>query len=260
VIAGIACEGLGAEPPPSAPPEQPGVAQVPDPGSVRPLPDVAEAAVIAIEDKATCGPFSLELDKDRYRIAGSAWTEGEIRDHLASLLPPRWADLTVTIRPPLFCRVLDFERDGQPSYGGRPSIAFDRLNPVYREGDTMVVTIDPGDREGYLTVDVFDPPNAVVHMMPLPERGAERVAFRQKVVLGGVGANGGGFRTYTVGPPFGPAMVVAILSDRPLFADARAESEPAASYLRALTGRIAALRLEGARIVLSHAFLETKGQ
>ena len=97
----------------------------------------------------------------------------------------------------------------------------------------------PAGREGYLTVDYYDSGGAVVHMYPTAAAGDGKVAPAQHLGLGNDGKTAGSKEpTYTVGTPYGPNMIVAMVSAKPLFRKARPQQENAQAYVAALQERL----------------------
>ena len=97
----------------------------------------------------------------------------------------------------------------------------------FREGDELVLTIKAPEHDFHIYVDYFSLDGNVVHMLPSPASGDNRLAASAQTTLG----NGGPGGSWTVGEPFGTELITVISSPKPLFTKVRQEVEPAAGYL-----------------------------
>jgi len=104
---------------------------------------------------------------------------------------------------------------------------------TYREGDHLKIGVTATSAyDGYLYVDYVDAAeHYVVHLLPNELRPDNRVKAGQQVVIGTLPDE---MKNYTVSPPFGTNMIVALSSPRPLFNGRRALLEQADDYLPAL--------------------------
>lgn len=261
-------EASGADGPdqPSEPPNGPvdPEAATPGPPSASvPAPPPDRATVRAVLDAAA--PFCRVRIRDAegtaaFRIEGVVAQPGEadaIRAAVAERLPPGSVDLVLSVRAEPFCRLLRLEAD-EPA-GTGPTIRVNRPAGLYHDGDAIIISVTLGNREGHLSVDLFDHSGAVIHMLPLPAVAGGPFAAGQAVTLGGVTpATAFNQRSYTAAPPFGPAMIVAIQHDQPLFLSERAEAEAAVPYMDALEALIGQRRAAGESLAVSSTFIETQ--
>jgi hypothetical protein len=112
---------------------------------------------------------------------------------------------------------------------------------VYRNGQNLILELRgpgvPAGVDSRLQADYFTLEGYVVHLLSPgasgqgPAQGSDRLAAGQGRRLGDAAAGG---RFWTVGPPFGREVIVAVVSAGPLFAAPRPAAEPAAPYLAAL--------------------------
>ncbi|HYH21924.1 MAG TPA: DUF4384 domain-containing protein [Azospirillum sp.] len=95
-------------------------------------------------------------------------------------------------------------------------------------GQELVLDVRGPAFAGHLQVDYFTLDGGVVHLLPNP---LEPTAPLDVGATRRLGERGGGGRFWSVRPPFGLELVIAIASVTPLFATLRPEAEPAAVYL-----------------------------
>lgn len=251
--------------PPPAPKVEPVPPKPPEPiSSARPL-TLAEARIAVAEAQRGLSCIGIDVsEKDRgFALSGFVGTPADaqtINDRVKRLLPAATLLQQIDVRPKPFCQALMLSRgDGSAiASDEKPSIRFNR--PVYRDGDTLIVTVVVGSRGGRLSVDYYDLENNVVHMLPMPLHHDNTVAAGQVVTLGASPQTAtSSQRVYTISPPFGPALIVATLTDQPLFASERAEAEPVDGYLKDLDLAFDKLRRSGSEAVAATAFFESKG-
>jgi eukaryotic-like serine/threonine-protein kinase len=99
------------------------------------------------------------------------------------------------------------------------------------EGDPLVVDVTTPGYDSYVYVDYYVLDGSVVHMVPGPRAKANQAPPHYTASIGGGG-------DWIVSKPFGPELVVLLISPVPLFDTLRPESEPRADYLRALDTRL----------------------
>ena len=143
-----------------------------------------------------------------------------------------------------------------------PRLEFNNPDLVYKGGDTLVVKASATSAySGYLYVDYLDNEGNVVHMLPMPLHPDNRMKPGQIQTLGTAREGGkGGERVYGIEAPFGPNLIVAISSPKPLFKKARAEEqESAEQYLSALAQELKAAAAEpgGGRTVATYTLFNT---
>ena len=92
-------------------------------------------------------------------------------------------------------------------------------------------------------------------LVPGPGYPAQTYAARTSVALGGLRTDG---PSWTVGPPFGTDMVVAVVSTSPLFAKPPPADQPLAAYLASLGTAIDGLRRRGGTVAAATMVLDTR--
>jgi tRNA A-37 threonylcarbamoyl transferase component Bud32 len=125
---------------------------------------------------------------------------------------------------------------------GGVGLTTNHADGMYRDGDYLVVntTVPPGPPL-YVYVDYVDPGGDVVHLRPNPVSPEAMAEGGSEIRLGVEAADvQTGARHYQLGAPYGRAVVLALASAAPLFADLRPEVEPAGTYLAALEQALAA--------------------
>ncbi|WP_109110292.1 serine/threonine-protein kinase [Azospirillum sp. TSO35-2] len=233
-------------PPAAAPPPAPEVAPVvptapPTPAPGPSLADARRTLEAGTGRFACAGLRTVEDGASGLRITGYVGKDDDaqaLRTLIAGL--PAGIDVSarVDLRPWPLCEALGVA--GLPGSadgidGGSLGLAFNRPSLVYRKGDKLEVNVTAGATGGYLTVDYFDIEGNVIHMLPMPLRRDNRLALGDsaKSITLGV-AKSSSDRVYTITPPYGPAMILALVTRDPLFAAERPEVEPAGGYLAAL--------------------------
>lgn len=121
-----------------------------------------------------------------------------------------------------------------------PQLEFNKPSRVYKNGDKLTVkAMQSKQRDGYLYVDYIDNGGTVVHIFPTPLRKNNFVKAGQQVSIGTADPNAkGDERVYEISEPFGPNLIIAISSPKPLFDGQQEEAEPADRYLRNLQARL----------------------
>jgi hypothetical protein len=149
-------------------------------------------------------------------------------------------DSRATVQPWPFCEIANLLRTQTADGPTAPTLAPSHADAVYHDGDALIVTATPRDPTSrYLAVDYFDTDGKVVHLLPAPSRPDNRQDPNQPVTLGSEPDKAApGARVYIVSPPFGSGLVIALSSQRPLFAAPRPEQEDAQAYLAALAGAL----------------------
>lgn len=193
------------------------------------------------------------------RIGGYVGTEDDARALKAAItaLPAGIdVDAQVAVRPWPLCEALGVARlparaeaQGNAALG----LGFNRPSMVYRKGDKLEVTVTAGT-SGYLTVDYIDMEGNAIHMVPMRLRRDDRLEAGRPVTLGI--AKSASDRVYTIAPPYGPAMILALVTREPLFPADREEVEPAGPYLASLRGALAKAEAKGG-VVAQSAFFAT---
>jgi serine/threonine protein kinase len=185
-------------------------------------------------------------------LAGAS-TVDQLRGGITSFVPPGQISWQINGVNEVFCPALDLLHPIVPSFG---AASVSRLNLQMVDGKTRLHDGDPvrvdltmPDFAGQLRVDYVAHDGSVQHLYPQiadPKIGvtadSPRIwAANQMVNL----AN----PAWTIGPPYGTDMIVAIASSMPLFERPRAQNgESAASYFRDLQAAIDKARQRGDRL------------
>ncbi|MBP2306789.1 DUF4384 domain-containing protein [Azospirillum melinis] len=215
-----------------------------------PRPTTAEARkeVDAAVGRLTCAGVEITETGKGLRISGYVGSveDADVLKAVLTALPPGSdLDAQVAVRPWPLCEALGIAGlaggpEGNPH--GResdaPTLSFNRPSLVYRKGETLEITVTAG-MPGHLTVDYIDGDGSVIHMVPMRLRRDDHVEAGRPVMLGV--AKSATDRIYTISPPFGPAMILALVTRDPLFPADREEVEPAGPYLAGLRAALAAL-------------------
>ncbi|KAA0588235.1 protein kinase (plasmid) [Azospirillum oryzae] len=193
------------------------------------------------------------------RIGGYVGTEDDARTLKAAItaLPAGIdVDAQVAVRPWPLCEALGvagLPARAETQGSGALGLGFNRPSMVYRKGDKLEVTVTAGT-SGYLTVDYIDMEGNAIHMVPMRLRRDDRLEAGRPVTLGV--AKSASDRVYTIAPPYGPAMILALVTREPLFPADREEVEPAGPYLASLRGALAKAEAKGG-VVAQSAFFAT---
>nr|WP_247887043.1 DUF4384 domain-containing protein [Azospirillum sp. SYSU D00513] len=174
--------------------------------------DGAGARVRPILDRHAPGhPHSLSV-----AAIGAAFCEP-----LAVLADARAANLRRS--PPLVIRTASGERS-------------------FKGGDRLRFEIEAPDFPAHVQVDFYGSDGNVVHLLPNPLETSGRMEAGSVRRLGDQTATG---RHWSVGPPYGQELIVAVASGTPLFTAPRPEAEPIADYLPELRRALRAAGVEG---------------
>jgi len=117
----------------------------------------------------------------------------------------------------------------------RPMLILNSPSGQYREGDTFSIKVEDEVETRYLYIDYFQLDGNVVHLLPSPGRPEHKVAAGKQV---SIGRDKNGPR-YTVLPPFGRELILAIASSIKLYKEPRREFENAGVYLTFLNSALA---------------------
>ncbi len=100
----------------------------------------------------------------------------------------------------------------------------------FREGQDLVLNVQTAAYDSYVYVDYYPQDGSVVHLYPNAVKPDNSFTAATRFVIGDT-AQGG--QKWTISPPFGREMIVAISAKTPLFPAAQvSDSEQAADYLQ----------------------------
>lgn len=194
-------------------------------------------------------------------LVASAEELATLRRAVANIPDLRVSNRVAVYRPPQ-CEAASLLKSTAASVNEPigPQLRFNHANRVYKGDDILMVDAAATSQfAGYLYVDYFDAEGQVVHMLPTPLHLKNSMNGGESVTLGAPKEGGPtGERVYEISEPFGPALVTAISSPRPLFPPRAQEMESAKTYLAALSRALksAAATPDGA-VVASYALIKT---
>jgi hypothetical protein len=237
--------------PPPAPPIDPS----PAPPVVPPTPQRFTLSQLAA---LTCGKVSVRQEGKSNVLEGYVGSESDLE--LVKAVAANVPDTSVgdlLFAPWPQCEALQtLERPLATS--DRPAIEFGPTNR-FRNGDSLNITIRSPGQISYLYVSYVQADGSVAHLVQPSGLVPQPTLPRQTLSFGG-GQNGGA--TFTIGPPFGREMIIAVASRSPLFDHALPAQQTERDYLtelrraliykpspdlpdRELSASIAALQTEG---------------
>ncbi len=250
-------------PPPS--PEPPQEPSSPEPPPPQPAPPVAgppadEEPLVGILPETSAAaprPSAVELDRALRSIPCAVATVEEMDGHLVvsgaaagdaarnavqtlmNLRAEGWdVRLDVATAPESLCAPLALVADALMANADQTApMTMASIPRPLRPGtplhkdDPLILDITGPSHKTLLHVDYYTADGNVVHLSPNPvdtDSQLEAAATRR------LGEQVGSGRYWSVGPPFGNELVVALASATPLFSAPRPEIEPASAYLTAL--------------------------
>ena len=163
-------------------------------------------------------------------------------------IPPGAAELAVQTFEGPYCPALDLVRPVLAAVGAAPRTALSGRTPL-RAGDLLRFEVSMPPWPGLLHVAYFMSSGEVAQLVT----GAAHQAGAT-VRLGDPRA---GFPGWEVSEPFGTDLLLAIVSDGPLFTAPRPTVEPQAAFLAALGEAIRNARQAGRRVVVRPLVVET---
>jgi eukaryotic-like serine/threonine-protein kinase len=210
--------------------------------------DAMAAQVQQAASLLRCAGVNAELgDDNRIKLSGFVATpqdEADLRRSLAGQTGIQGVTGEVAIYPWPQCEVAGFLQNEIPGADPKASPHLTLNNPThtYEAGSLLIVhATQAAASDGFLYVDGFDNEGHVFHMFPSPQRPNNKVRAGADVTLGDPHQPGiQNPRTYDIEEPFGPNLIVAISSPRPLFDQRPAEDEQASVYIPVLKKAIAA--------------------
>jgi serine/threonine-protein kinase len=223
------------EPPPApAPPQQ--VAAAPVAGALR-------SAIAGVLSEARCALIGGDMEgPNRARLTGYAQAgggEAALRLRLASAgVPPGAIDWGVRGFEGPYCQALDLLRPHADGFATPPSgLGLALAGGVTRlvKDDLLTVNLTLPGFPSYLRVSYFMHDGEVFHLHPTPTDPPRAFGPGVRITLGDPASGGA---KWEIGPPYGTEMIVAVASERPLFAAARPELEQSDDYLAALAAAL----------------------
>jgi osmotically-inducible protein OsmY len=209
-------------------------------------PDRIAAEAQRIVGRFRCSELDVQVsDRGTIRVAGLVARDRDrdrLRSQLARIEGAAAVETDVDIRPWPFCELVPVVRALQAPAGAEPRIAANQPDATYRAGDPLVFEVTAGRAfGGHLYVDLIDADGNVLHLLPTPERTDNAVRPGETVTLGRPP-----HRTYEARPPFGQAMVLAVVTQEPLFETLRPMVEQASQYMDTLGRALQAQETAGA--------------
>jgi serine/threonine protein kinase len=233
------------------------VAVVAPPSPAEPLDrNALLARVTAITGEFSCAALKPVLSDARdLRIAGfvsTAADQARLNQALGQLPDVHGgaADVTLYNWPQCQAALDTLRRSGAIGTGANaPHLQFNKPPLDYREGDPFIIeaTASPGF-DSYLYIDLLDNTGRAYHL----QAAAMAMAAGKSLRIGSENAKAKNYMD--IGPPFGPALVLAIAAPHPLFARPRPADEDSGVYLAALGD---ALRDSGGRAVAAYRLIDT---
>ena len=231
-----------------------------------------------LQSKSTCGPLGLTGgtdgkvgETDTLTITGpisSATDLARIQGHLIEKAPGRTIRADTKIINPGVCAVLNIlppqnapELTIEYGYGLKSGAV---EGDIYRLGENPVIDVHvPKDRKGYMTVAFVDLANQVFHLLPhqarkendLSEIGTVDGDTRKVRVAFPVAEASIEQLGFKVVEPLGINILLAVVTDEPLFDQIRPRAESNTAFMEALSNRLAGLPDQGG--LVTYRFLMT---
>lgn len=197
------------------------------------LVSTAPCAILAIDDGV----------KDSLKIKGMVAGSDALHE-AARTLPKTVAGQPVTLElgeaPALFCDVLTLLAEARKRDLLKPramAITFPTTGGSFQGGQDLLFDLHGPDDPAHLQIDYFAADGSVVHLLPNPLEPNSAFAASTTRRLGERHINS---RHWTIAPPFGVELIVAIASPNPLFPSPRPEAEPSVVYLTDLRQALSA--------------------
>lgn len=176
-----------------------------------------------------CGRVSVRREGNGYQVTGFVGSEEDVvnvREHFAG----RDADIDLEIRPWPQCEVL-LTLDEALSAAGRPVISLPDRRSGFKEGDTLGIEITTPPAPSFLHVAYVQADGTVVNLAQSENMALEAIDSGASLKFGD-GQDGRAL--FTIGPPFGTEMIIAVSSVSPLFPSERPRTETEREFLTAL--------------------------
>ena len=163
-------------------------------------------------------------------------------------VPPSAARLALQGFEGPYCPALDLLRPVLASANLAPRVAVDGRSPLLA-GDLLRFSVTMPDWPAHLYVAYFMKSGEVAHLVPSATH-SPGVSVR-------LGEPRAGFPGWEVSEPFGTDLLVAVVSEGPLFATARPLVETQEAYLTAMAEALRTARQAGRRILVRPVIIET---
>ncbi len=192
-------------PPPPTPPPSP----VPVPPSPQPVP----AVQLADLQKLSCARVIVEARGDQSVLSGYVGSDDDFNwVKLIAASVPNTSLGKVTVAPWPQCEALQ-TLEKPLSVTDRPTIDIGP-NAELHSGDTLKILIRSPEQISYLYVSYIQADGSVIHLVQPNALVPQPTLPRQTLVFG---SGTDGQPKFTVSPPFGREMIIAIASRSPLF-------------------------------------------
>ncbi len=208
----------------------PGTDAAPDTGV--PVADFAELGRIL--DQFECSALSATLRQGSNLMINGHVSSADDMNRLLASLEPYAAFAQVSNQAQIYayphCDAVEIAEEltvTNTAAGGTPSVRPFQHGLTYTEGEPVVIEAVAGAVPGYLYVDFIQNDGTIVHLL-----SGARVEPGAQVRLGETGLS------FSVAPPFGDEMLLAIQTPQPLYTDDRPQVEDAATYLPVLRSAI----------------------
>ncbi|MGF7178000.1 DUF4384 domain-containing protein [Azospirillum doebereinerae] len=232
-------ESVVPVPPPETTSEPPVLEEPPSQDALRPPVEAVRSALNALP----CALLAVEALNGRLLVSGTVAGEATLPTLHAALdrSAAGWEHgLDVAVAAPGLCAPLNLLAAPLAANTALPAPLRVKTSGPGRlhGGDPLVLDLLAPAAPVHLRIDYFTTDGNVVHLLPNPlEPGGHLDAGAAR----SLGERSAGSRFWSVGPPFGQELIVALATPSPLFGTARPELEPAAVYLADLKRALAAV-------------------
>jgi hypothetical protein len=213
------------EPPPQpAPPPQPPV-PAPVPPSPAPAPDA-----FAFLQNLSCGRVNVDTQGDSYVLSGFVGSDDELSQvKQAAAAIPNTVMGDILLAPWPQCEAM-LTLDAPLAAADQPVIGINASRELH-EGDPLPITVQSPSQISYLYVSYIQADGSVVNLVQ-PGGLVPKPTLPGTVLTFGDGREGRA--KFTVSPPFGREMIIALASRSPLFDQPLPKQQHEREYLSAL--------------------------
>ena len=220
----------------------------------------------------SCADLTAEVREDlTVRVTGHVASEADgnrLRQELVAVEDVAGLSGQVLVRQWPFCEAVEILEefatvgDAGIVLPGAPALEPNKASGIYHENESLIVTgTGTGLYQGYLYVTYLDLDENAVQLLPNPYRTDNQLPPGQTITLGVERSQArGGDRFYTIVPPFGPNMLMAIATPEPLFDGMYPEVSKAGDFLPALRAALEGLgeAAPGREPVASYLFISSR--